>query len=94
MAPDTLHCFGLLPLELRRHIYTADYTISRCPREGRETEDRDEFHEWFNTTFKLDLDPSLAYFSYNWAGPLRHFCDGQPPLESLGFTGAGAPHQP
>lgn len=93
MAPDTFHCFGLLPLELRRHIYLLA-TPSRIVHVKEKTEDRDEFNERFNATFKLDLDPSLTYFSYNWGRPLRRYRDRQPPLETFGFTGAGAPYQP
>jgi len=79
----------LLLLELRRHNYLLAI-LSRIIHVKGKSEDRDEVNEGFNTTFKLGLDSSLAYFSYNWGRPLSRYYDKQPPLKFFDFTRGGA----
>lgn len=93
MDQDTFHYFGLLPVELRCLIYMLA-TPTRIVHVKKKTEDSDEFNERFNTTFKLDLHPSLTHFAFNWEEPLEGFHDTQPSLEDYGFTGGRAPYQP
>ncbi|RYP04231.1 hypothetical protein DL765_010256 [Monosporascus sp. GIB2] len=93
MALTKFHLFRSLPPELRQKIYI----LATPPRvvhiQERTKEDYEDFEAVFRTTpVQLKLDPTLAYFAFNWRR-LVPFRSSQSTLESFGFSGK-PPHRP
>jgi hypothetical protein len=93
MATETVPLFSSLPLEIRRKIYMLA-TPPRIVHVQEVPEDQEAFEEKFETMpVQLKLDPSLAYFAFNWSRRI-HRNTTQKTLESYGITGGKVLHRP
>ncbi|KAF5578140.1 hypothetical protein FPCIR_11717 [Fusarium pseudocircinatum] len=94
MALTEFHCFSLLPVELRREIYS----LATAPRfvhvQLFDEQDYDEFAEHLrNTPNAIRLDESLIHFSFNWRSQIPAQTK-QHTLERYGFSSTKLAYQP